>query len=418
LAVNYFGCVPAKQYKTALQTTEHHPGSTPTNTVLETSSDYTLGFVEFDDQGWLWNPQQVTTLTNRLYAEQDTNGLLIVVFVHGWMHDASPEDENVVMFRKKILRPLATMETFLSEKQHRPTRRVVGVYVGWRGLCQNVPLLNLLTFWDRKSAAERVGHGAVVELLCELEKLRNQGNGQHRGQIANHQRMSTKLLIIGHSFGGDVVYSAVAPILTERMIENVNAAGEAQAPKTMGDLVVLINPAFEAARFETVYRLGTTSQYPPGQHCTLAIFTSKSDMATKIAFPIARTVYTTFVQSHRDSEERAANQTAIGHYNPYISFDLAIHNKDRAKDEDIAKSGERVLALTEQLKNASSKSNEDRTYRFTHCQLEPRTNHVRNDPVFLVSVDPNIIPDHGSIDRGVFTRFLAEFLSLLSETDR
>jgi hypothetical protein len=319
---------------------------------------------------------------------------------------------------QKIIRPLVTMETFLSEKQHRPTRRVVGVYVGWRGLCQNVPLLNLLTFWDRKSAAERVGHGAVVELLCELEKLRNQGNRQHRGQIANHQRMSTKLLIIGHSFGGDVVYSAVAPILTERMIENVDAAGEAQAPKTMGDLVVLINPAFEAARFETLQRLGATREYPPGQHCTLAVFTSKSDLATKIAFPMARTVYTTLVESHRDNEERAANQTAIGHYNPYISFDLVIHNKERAEDENVAKSGERVLALTEQLKNTSRMSNVDRTYRFTHCELQARTNYVRNNPVFLVSVDPSIIPDHGSIDRGVFTRFLAEFLSLFSETDK
>jgi len=77
-----------------------------------------------------------------------------------------------------------------------------------------------------------------------------------------------------------------------------------------------------------------------------------------------------------------------------------------------------VMLLTEQLKSTLDKTNEDRTYRFTHCQLQPRTNHVRSDPVFLVSVDPNIIPDHGSIDRGVFTRFLAEFLSLFSEADK
>jgi len=412
------GRIPGQQYRTTFQTFAHPPGATPTNTVLEISEDFTLGFVEFDDQGWLWSRKQVDTLTNRLYAEQRTNGLLIVVFVHGWMHNASPEDGNVMTFRKKMLRPLAKMESFVSEKQHRAKRRVVGVYVGWRGLSESLPFLKFSTFWERKNAAERVGHGAVVELICELEKLRNHGNWQHRPQIENHQTMSTKLLIIGHSFGGDVVYSALAPILIQRMIEHVDTGSDATAPDTVGDLVVLINPAFEAARFETLQRLGITRQFPPTRNCTLAVFTSKSDMATKIAFPAARMPLSSIFQGYRDSAQRAANQTALGHYDPYINFDLVIPHKERAEEaDDDTKSGERVLLLGDQIKNAQNKTNEDGAYRFTHCQLQPRTNHVNSDPVFVVSVDPNIIPDHGSIDRGVFTRFLAEFLSVFSETE-
>lgn len=54
------------------------------------------------------------------------------------------------------------------------------------------------------------------------------------------------------------------------------------------------------------------------------------------------------------------------------------------------------------------------TYNFTHCQLAPTTHCVHNDPVFNVAVAPAIIPNHDDIDRGVFIRFLAEFLFAFS----
>src|SRR5208283_2373172 len=142
---------------------------------------------------------------------------------------------------------LGGMERWLSKKQDRPARRIVGVYVGWRGLSATLEPFEELSFWDRKSTAEQVGHGSVIELLSGLEALRTQSNLRYGNEITNHQRMNTKLIIVGHSFGGDIVYSAAAPILTERMVENYDAAGNSQTPRSLGDLVILINPAFEAA---------------------------------------------------------------------------------------------------------------------------------------------------------------------------
>jgi hypothetical protein len=336
------------------------------------------------------------------------------------MHNASSTDGNVDTFRNKMLRPLAKMETFLSKKQHRPARRVEGIYVGWRGLSQTIPPLNFLTFWGRKSAAERVGHGAVVELLSELEGLKTASNHHYQDEIEGRNRMATKLLIIGHSFGGDIVYSATAPILIERMIEHPDGTASPQTPRTMGDLVVLINPAFEAARFETLHRLAATRASHPDRSCVLAVFTSKGDQATKLAFPAGRTL-TMLSESHRDAGQVSANRTAVGHYSPYIDFDLQTIEKTQSGNEDDAKSGERVLLLSDQLKSTSGKNDlsiVDRTYRFTHCQLQPRTNHTHVGPVFVVSVDPNIIPDHGTIDRWVFTRFLAEFLQVFSSPEQ
>src|SRR5665213_137776 len=240
------GCESAKQFRTNYQTGVN-PNPTNSDYVVEQTKDYTLGFVEFDDQGWLWNQKQIDTVRDKFSNEMKTQGLLIVTFVHGWKHNADSQDGNVQMMRK-VLREIAIMERVISKKENRPARRIAGVYVGWRGLSENIQPLEDLSVWGRKSTAETVGHGAVVQLLASLESLKNQSNMKYSGEITNHQRMSTKLIIVGHSFGGDIVYSATAPVLTERLVENVDTNGNPEIPKSLGDMVILVNPAFEAAR--------------------------------------------------------------------------------------------------------------------------------------------------------------------------
>src|ERR1700722_19473025 len=237
------GCAPLHPYRTVEQPIQYnHYNDSPTNTtpaitnIIEVTTNYTLGFVELDDQGWLYNrtnnQTQIQTVVNRFTEELKTNGLLMVVFIHGWKHNAQDGDSNVTMFHK-VLHKLADMEMLDAKNNHRPARRIAGVYVGWRGLSLDTPVIYNLTFWDRKSIAERVGHGEVIELLTQLEQLRNQSNQQHAGDIASNQVASTKLVTIGHSFGGDVLYCATAPILAERMIENYDDNGQMLPPKTL-----------------------------------------------------------------------------------------------------------------------------------------------------------------------------------------
>jgi len=424
------GCVSQQQYRTSEQGQPFDPKpSNAKNAIIEVATNYTLGFVEFDDQGWLFNGNGVTSrvqidlVKERFSAELKTNGLLIVAFVHGWKHNASGADSNVMMFHK-VLKELAAMEQMLSVKHGHPLRRVVGVYVGWRGLSSDIPYLNNLSFWERKNTAEQVGHGAVIELLSEMEQLKIQSNREHKDLIHEHQRMSTKLIILGHSFGGDIVYSAAAPILTERMVENYDSAGNPQLPKSLGDMVVLINPAFEAARFETLQRLALTKKFPPETNCTLAVFTSKSDDATGIAFPLGRRISTLF-ETHENREQRKANLTAVGHYAPYITHNLAMlpvvakatgKNGPTNAIPDI-RSTVTVDALKEQVQNNSRKtvaSTNELTYSFSHCELVATTNCIPNNPIFNVAVDRKLIPDHGTIDNWMFIRFLGEFLSVFS----
>jgi len=397
----------------------------------EVAPNYTVGFVEFDDQGWMYGSEdnspnyEIDTVVDRFSAEGETNGLLMVTFVHGWKHNAAGDDANVAMFHH-VLNYLGAMEKVLSTKQHHPPRRVVGIYVGWRGLSTDIEPFEELSFWDRKNTAEVVGHGAAVQLLSQLEALRNQINRKFENDIASHQRMTTKLMIIGHSFGGDIVFSAVSPVLMERMVENSDEANVPQSPKTLGDLVVLINPAFEAARFEPLERVAATKSFPPGTNCTLAVFTSTADWATGLAFPLGRKVSTVF-ESYVNKQQAKANVIAVGHYAPYINYELKTLDKNAramttlgsTNEATPSDSADSVLLLRDKIQKYSAQrfvSTNEMTYDFTHCQLVPTTNCVHNDPVFNVAVAPAIIPNHDDIDRGIFVRFLAEFLFAFSST--
>jgi hypothetical protein len=80
-------------------------------------------------------------------------------------------------------------------------------------------------------------------------------------------------------------------------------------------------------------------------------------------------------------------------------------------------SADSILSMRDKIQRFSTQwvvTTNELTYDFTHCQLVPTTNCVHNDPVFNVAVAPAIIPNHDDIDRGVFIRFLAEFLFAFS----
>lgn len=109
-----------------------------------TDEEYLLGFVEIDDQGQLRSRAQMQALLNELYALAAKESLLINVFVHGWHHNASPGDTNVESF-KHSLTELSKVENQLQHSGRTP-RKVVGVYVGWRGESIDVPLAKDATF--------------------------------------------------------------------------------------------------------------------------------------------------------------------------------------------------------------------------------------------------------------------------------
>jgi hypothetical protein len=118
------------------------------------------------------------------------------------------------------------------------------------------------------------------------------------------------LVIVGHSFGGMIVYSALA----QSLIEAATPRDSVVTPR-FADLVVLVNPAIEAARYLPIYDLVQArmsqkigSDQPPVFVCA----TAENDWATGWAFP-AGNVLSYVTESYRGWQERQAMVNTIGH---------------------------------------------------------------------------------------------------------
>jgi hypothetical protein len=418
------GCASHRQWRTTLQ-----PCNTVSETnvcesaVIERGNSYLLGFVEFDDQGWLWSPKQLDAVMDALREEEKDQRLIIVAFVHGWKHTAKFDDTNVEMVRDN-LRFLNLLERLNSKREGRKPRKVVGVYAGWRGLSSKVWGLKELTFWERKNTAHEVGRGGLSELFVRLEDLRNSSHIIHDGETNQ-----TRLFIIGHSFGGAATYSALANVLAERAIQTIDLSGQGRPARGVGDMVLLVNPAFEAARYGVLQRIATSQTYLTSNLVNLAVFTSKTDNATKVAFPLGRHVSTLF-DNYQSSLERKANHTAIGHFPPYTTHDLLATEVKKASKavrlrEQIDQAEEISQRATELKAQARKQthtrrgiSEEGVVYHFIGSDLVLRRNRDPRMPLFNVSVDSKIIPDHNAIDEPEFRRFLAQFLTAFEPQEK
>ncbi|MEE9562881.1 MAG: hypothetical protein V3W50_07415, partial [Thermoanaerobaculia bacterium] len=76
----FLGCTPSKMYR---------PVS------VQEDPDYTLAFVEFDDQGEMWDPAQLSRAVKVIeQGNQNEDGCIVVTYIHGWQHNASPKNEQ------------------------------------------------------------------------------------------------------------------------------------------------------------------------------------------------------------------------------------------------------------------------------------------------------------------------------------
>jgi pimeloyl-ACP methyl ester carboxylesterase len=185
------------------------------------------------------------------------------VFVHGWEHNARACDPNLLAI-DTVLKQTADAEAAVGAN-----RPVIGIFVGWRGLSFYAGWLTNFTFWNRKTAALRVAPGSVRELFARLRRFRQSRD------------TDSTLVIVGHSFGGLVVFSALAQPLVKLAL----LSGPEHVVPFFANLVLLVNPAFEAARYLPVFSLVQHKHFAKQPPLMISI-TASNDQATGIAFPI------------------------------------------------------------------------------------------------------------------------------------
>ncbi|WDE14567.1 lipase [Thalassomonas haliotis] len=346
-------------------------------------------------------------------ARQD---VLLLTFIHGWHHSAKPRDTNISKFRK-LLEQVSATESRDSSRQKRQRRAVLGVYIGWRGDSIDLEYINTVTFWDRKNTAHEVGRQGVTQALLKLEELVNVRNFIKEGSPAS----TSRLVVIGHSFGGAVVYSSLQKVLTDRFIDsrkNKNYQGNAGG---FGDLVLLMNPAFEALRFAPLFHLSQQGcrRYLADQLPKLAVLTSETDYATGIAFPVGRSL-STFFESHRNMtrhycirpgskgkqaveiSQGSADRTAIGHFEPYLTHSLSAKSSDSDK-----KAFDLLYAY--QNWSAADKSQDG---IFSTVDLNSHKRTTARNPYMNIQVSKTLMDGHNDIWGEDIVQFVSELIRM------
>ena len=415
-----------------------------------------LGFVEFDDLGWYWNPEQAATVLTRIRAELRDSPAVLVVFAHGWNHDAGAGDNNANDF--------GTTLDALVQSEHQRTlrgpgdrhRAIIGIFLGWRGNAytnarsEESPLQSVTwlyrwsSFWSRKATAHRVGSEQMVAFLSDLEDLWKERMVADR---TLGSQLPSRLLSVGHSFGGAVLYSALSKVLVDR-----RPAGDSEpTTATYGDGVVLVNPAFESSLFEPLLafgRRGGGSRTPERRqsefHPLVSVFASGADRPNRVLFPVGRRLSTATkryrLQSGGEtmtgsrSFQKKANLSALGHFVPITSHvlcpaDLARSKssfcKDQATVHDLAGPDHSSAAHPPSSRSPSEAVAEIRT-QLAQQVHQPRWRqrfepgvlliHATDkldpaSPYLVVRVDGSIIKDHNDIFGADFLSFLIQYLA-------
>src|SRR5580704_11283746 len=158
---------------------------------------YELAIVEFDDQGRCYDRAQMDAVATRIGTWMtDEKDAIIVVFVHGWKHDARTDDTNLSAFQG-VLGKTVELELEQSARMGALARPVLGMFIGWRGmsLYDRFGVSDNATFWDRQEAGRRVSTGSVRELLGRCRHYHN-----HRRDKGG----APLFIVVGHSFGGAI----------------------------------------------------------------------------------------------------------------------------------------------------------------------------------------------------------------------
>ncbi len=294
-----------------------------------------LHILQIDDYGTFWDPTGAETVLDEITSKTKGGNTVVLLYIHGWHHNARPGDSNLKGFKKTLKKltslldcpPYAESRKILTDQK---AISVIGIYIGWRG--RSLPgLLDYLTVWPRKAAAERVGSGDLREFLARLDKLYVK-----RNQRASGPSPFMGLVTTGHSLGGQALFKSVSETLERQLIDATSrlsgdSGSQSSEPASLskplrgiGDITVLLNPALEAYQFDRLHRLSTQLTYDFCQTPTLVVVSGEDDSARQLWFPIARSLNHLFRPPFRDTTQRALWRTALGEYEPQRTHTLEL----------------------------------------------------------------------------------------------
>ena len=430
--------------------------------------EYTMRFVEADDEGWLWSPQQANDAIDTVTASAAKVDTFVVLFVHGWHHSSRCCDDNIEGF-KDTLTQLHSQLLKLSSRATSPGTnpgagraenfRLIGIYVAWRGA--SLPgFLDYVTFWGRKSAAQRTGEVDLREFLDRLNQVyrrHNQVAAKTAGQTPNAAPNTfLGLVTIGHSFGGQVLLRSVSAALEQELQSVTPTPGylrsdPATQPQPLnrplhgfGDLVVLVNPAVESAAYQRLRILSQELTYTDGQTPVMLTVSADNDVPRRWPFRWGRILGEWFTNKpyNENEHERESERQALGIYSQNglqithrlqpldEQATLVVTTRTHTPEPFCAQSGkcecqwlewrDPVPPLEPDSLSWDSTTTLDhydfsQETIFNNVVLEPlpEASARHYEPFVVASASPAIIDGHSGIFSGPFIAFLTSYIGFI-----
>jgi hypothetical protein len=227
----------------------------PCNPQSEKCIDEGYGPVKLDEKG------QLDVLLERLKTSEYPH--YVLVFIHGWRNDASIGNGNVADLRLYAAHVARFIEDRAALDPNAPKYHLTSVYIGWRGARTDENWLrqklgsvgswigtfsSVATLFDRKPVSEAI----APSVLTALRDVENQlGIAKEIPSVDYVPDNPNKMIVFGHSLGGNLLITALGDDLVKRVAQHT--PGKYMQP-VLGDLVVLINPAAEAAKWIQVQK--------------------------------------------------------------------------------------------------------------------------------------------------------------------
>jgi pimeloyl-ACP methyl ester carboxylesterase len=293
LAIFLTGCIPNAAYRTEIGPCKQVGGKTPSACSVQPvestgGREVPVAFIEFDDMGQAFLRGQIKAAENTIALQHPENGdVVTILFIHGWKNNASDDSGNVPGFRR-----------FLQEFQAQlPKTKFVGVYFGWRGGTTNLEVVKEFTYWNRRDTATYIPGSNMSEALLRIAQA-TKGD--------DYCSNTSRLIVVGHSFGGLVLERTVTQYVTRRMIEKrvtcLTSSGKSPAEAAadqnkqqndqialFADLLVFVNEA--AAATEAIQLLTMLNEHVDTanqRYPTILSMTSQGDTATKFILPVGQ----------------------------------------------------------------------------------------------------------------------------------
>lgn len=224
--------------------------------------------VEIAEGGGLFHPEQQGRL--RDWLEHSSPHDPLIVFVHGWHHNAWYESE------RRMDGNLRGFRAFLHKLELQSGgKQLDAIYVGWRGDSMDTLIpweaSDFITVRGRKEASVKIGNGALKELLDYLRK----------------RHPERRILVAGHSFGGSAVLHAVNSWLEEGQEMPENFEYLLMNPAAHYDELKQVETALNARIQVQDANSVTSRDLLARPHRKLLVMQAKGDFPVRFLYPIA-----------------------------------------------------------------------------------------------------------------------------------